>query len=303
MKPEKVSKIGKLGGPILGKLSDAVGKAAERPSRAGGDKARELGERIQGRAAHRAARGGGFLMQLLGGRILPTRRAEAQMIQRGNEWNTRENELAAGRARRMHDSAYREGGVVAGKAALVEAVGRRGRDAEQAVIQLLGSNSWIEFQNSVIQRGRDQGKRVTEVAAWQNVLSEPGNNQLWAEVARRRPDLTPDVQQSAERALGYRFDEVPGSQRMLLDNLSRLCSAEAIRRFDATMLPGLHEGIFSEVGRLNDLALSHQLFTTLRNIKNTGGTVGRDALGSLLGPRALAIDTALAPIGESYSSI
>lgn len=300
---EKGSKIGKLGGPLLGGVSSILGKVAERPSQAGEDAARDLGERLQDRAANRAARRGGFLVQILGGRLLPTRRAEAQMIQRGNEWNTNENNLAAGISRRQHDMAYREGGVTAGKAALVEVVGRGGRTAEQAIIQLIGSSSWVEFQNSIIQQGRNQGKRVTEVGAWQNVLSEPANNQLWAEVGRRRPDLTPDVQQSAERALGYRYGEVPGTQRGLLDNLSRLCLAEAIRRFDAGVLPGLHEGIFNEVARLNDQALSQHLLDSLRNIANAPGDVGRNALGSLLGPRAAAIDTALAPIGENYSSI
>ncbi|OGL36726.1 hypothetical protein A3F38_02310 [Candidatus Saccharibacteria bacterium RIFCSPHIGHO2_12_FULL_48_21] len=300
--------LGKLGGPLLGGAGEAIDRATERPTQAGADAARDVGERIQGRAAYSATRRrGNFLTnivaQLAGGRKSPTRRGRAALIQRGNEWAQRENELAAGVARSRHDSAYREGGVVAGKAALVELAGGGGRTAEQAIIQLIGSSSYVEFQGSVIQRGRNRGKRVTEIGAWQNVLSDPANSQLWVEVGRRRPDLTPDVLQSAENAAGYRFDDVPGNQRALLDDLNRLCLAEAMQRFDAGVLPGLHEGIFNEIERSNDPVLAQQLFDRLRIIANVPGTVGRDALGALAGPRGQAIDRALVPIGESYSSI
>jgi len=304
---EKGSKIGKLGGPLLDAASKAAGKVVERPSQAGEDAARELGERIQGRAAHTASRSRGvwgLLLQVAGGRLAPTRRGRAQMIERGKSWNDSENALAGGIARSEHDAGYREGGVAGGKAALVDQVGRGGRIAEQAVIQLVGSSSWVEFQGSVIgRRGHNQGKRVTETAAWQSSLSEPANSQLWVEVGKKRPDLTPDVQQGAERALGYSYDSVPGNRRGLLDDLDRLCLAEAMRRFDAGVLSGLHEGIFSEIARLGDPLLSQQLFDTLHNIANSPGTVGRDAIGSLLGPRAIAIDHALAPIRQSYSTI
>lgn len=306
---EKGSKIGKLGGPLLGGVSSILGKAAEHPSQAGEDAARDLGERLQGRAAHRASRRGGFLTQIVGGRLSPTRRAEAELIQRGNEWARAQDERTSSIVRRRHDQAYRRGGIAAGKASLVESAGQAGRgdlnrrEAQQGVIQLLGSNSWVEIQNSVIQRGRNQGKRITKTRAWQETLSNPDNSQLWSETARRRPDLTPDVIQGAQRVAGYEYDQVLGNRPDLLDELDRLCLAEAISRFDAGVLPGLHEGIFSEMARLNDQALSQHLFNNLRNITNAPGDVGRNALGALLGPRAVAIDAALAPIGESYSSI
>jgi hypothetical protein len=248
-------------------------------------------------------------MQLLGGRLSPTRRGEAKMIQRGDEWAKGQNERALSIVNTGYSAGARRGGVNAGKAALVEMAGsaRWGdlnrRVTEQAVVQLIGTSSWIEIQNSPIQRGRNSGKRVTKTRAWQNAISNPDNSQLWSEVAKRRPDLTPDVIQGAQRVAGYEYDEVPGSRPDLLDELDRLCLIEAIDRFDAGVLPGLHQGIFEEVARLNDRNLSQHLFDSLRHIRNAPGNVGRDALGSLLGPREMAIDAALEPIGQSYSTI
>lgn len=301
---EKGSKIGGLGGPLLGAAAKALGKAAERPTQAGEDKARELGERLQGRAANRYRRRGGFLMQLLGGRLLPTRRAGAQLVQRGEQWNENENALSRSVVGSRHDAAYRRGGVAAAKAALVEVVGsRRHRDAEQAIIQLINTSSWVEIQGSLIPRGRHAGKRVTKTQAWQNTLSEPNNSQLWVEVARRRPDLTPDIIQAAEQAAGYTYDQLSGANVAHLDWLDNHCLTEAIGRFDAGVLPSLHQGIFQEVARLNNPALSQHLYDSLHNIANAPGDVGRNAIGSLLGPREQAINDALAPIGQSYNTI
>ena len=306
---ETGSKLGKLGGPLLGGAGKIVDRVLDRPSQAAADTARDMGERAQGRAAHRASRTGNIVMQMLGGRKLPTRRAEAQMIQRGNEWSRSQNELAAGTVRSRHDTAYLQGGVASGKAALVEAAGagsRRDsirRASEQAVIQLINTNSWIEIQNSLIPSGRNGGKRITKTRVWQDTLSRPDNSQLWAEVARRRPDLTPDIIQSAQNAAGYEYDQVPGTQPALLDALDRLCIAEAISRFDATTLPNLHEGIFNEIARLNDPVLSQHLYNSLSTIAHAPGDIGPNALGALAGPRAVAIDTALAPIGQNYATI
>ena len=303
---EKGSKIGKLGGPILGGISGALGKAAEKPTEAGGNAARDLGERIQGKAAYEAGRSRGIgrrvLLSLFGGQTLPTRRATAERDQRGIQWNSREDELSAGVIRGRFESASRERGVAAGKAAIVEVVGRGGRDARQGIIFLIGTESWVEFQGARIQRGRHQGKRATEVQAWQDVISQDTTGELWGKVTRMRPDRTPDVIQAAEADIGVRYEQLTGGDPRL-EGLSRRCLEIAIGRFGPSGLPGMHEGIFQEVARLNDPALSQQLFDTLRNIKNAPGDVGRNALGSLLGPREVAINAALAPIHETYTGI
>src|SRR5437588_6211886 len=111
---EQPKKLGNVGGPLLGAGHKIISKAMERPTQASANAARDVGERVQGRAAHEAGRRRGFgslLLQLAGGRTRPTQRARAQMIQRGQEWNTNENALAAGQARSEYDSAFREGGV------------------------------------------------------------------------------------------------------------------------------------------------------------------------------------------------
>lgn len=128
MASEKLSKVGKLGGPLLGGAADIVGKAARRPTEAGEQAARGLTERLRGRAAYRANRTGGFVTRivfsLMGNQVLPTRRQTAARIERGNSWNAQENQ----QVERILVNRYNNSTSVAeGKQTWVDACRRGGR--------------------------------------------------------------------------------------------------------------------------------------------------------------------------------
>lgn len=313
---EKIPKnIGDAGGPILGGIHRAIKGMAKRPTDAAGTRVEAAGKRFQGRMAHRASQAENPVARIalanLGGQFFPTRRASVARSQRGLEQNAADNEQSIAVLRSRYE---RAGSVAAGKAQWVESTRNGGRDAEQAIILLLGSDSWKELQDLLIQGGRNQGKRVTEIAEWQHALSDPYNpksGDLWKLVGGRRPDLTPDVQQGAEQALSTAYGQqltygsIPGNMRHLLDQLSYLSLTEAVnKRVGVSNLAGLHESFFTEIGRMADPTLSTDLIGKLRVIKAIPFT-GPQALGhfSDAGPKQAAIDAALASIGESYATI
>lgn len=185
-------------------------------------------------------------------------------------------------------------GVAAGKQALVDIAGNSGgsdaskRAAQAATKQLLDTSSWIEMQNARIQGGAYDGMRVSETANFKNTLSN--SPQHYSATIKSRPDMAPDVIESAEKKAKYTYAEAKTPERIQV--LDRLRIKEAVDRLTPDALPSAHYGFFEDIARMKDPDLSSTLRDTLIKFKNSG-QIGENAVASLRGAEEKHVDEAL----------
>jgi hypothetical protein len=147
-------------------------------------------------------------------------RSRRLTIAKGDKWANERNDEAKALADRTYDKGL--GGYTfkdsdgqektekewrAGKLALLDLAGNsyktdtQKRAARQAVRQLLDTSSWIELQGNKISAGPNKGRRISEVDAFRDALSTSPEH--YSATIRSRPDLAPDVIESAESSSRY----------------------------------------------------------------------------------------------------
>lgn len=203
-------------------------------------------------------------------------------------------------------------GVAAGKQALLDIAGNEAKtDAENRAAQsahkkLLDTSSWIETQSARIQVGKNAGKRQSEVETFRDTLEN--SSQHYSATIRSRPDLAPDVIESAQGRLGYTYDQayeadntdatrdasgLTRRQRMV-KALDRERLETTLKRLGPDAVPNLHFGFFEDIAKQGDSELSGLLANRLQAFKDSGTTVGANAIGSLTGQQMQAkVESAL----------
>lgn len=271
-----------------------------------------LGDRLRGQAAHESGKHGrvlNALFGLAGGRLMPTRQAHGELILRDEKWDAKENELSGSVMNRTAEGTTTAHGVEATKLKYIEVAGGKDqRMARLAILELVKlcqmTGKWDELQGVQIPEGINEGLRVSELPVWQKALGQPGSEAVNQTVLAARPDMAVEVIQAAEAKAGFRYADAGPHNRQNLDYLSTLAVEEAINTYVLLGSIGkIDKSFFLEVARLNDKNLSQLLFDRLRTIKSIG-EVGVYALGHFAGGASqLAVDAALAPIGERFSTI
>ena len=183
-------------------------------------------------------------------------------------------------------------GVAAGKQALLDIAGNEARNdaenraAQAAHKQLLDTSSWIETQSARIQTGKNAGKRQTEVETFRDTLEN--SPQHYSATIRSRPDMAPDVIESAEGRLGYTYDQAyevatPERRKALVKALDHERLKMTLERLGPDAVPSLHFGLFEDIAKQGDSDLSQLLANRLQTFRDSGTTVGSNAIGSLTG--------------------
>ena len=189
-------------------------------------------------------------------------------------------------------SKQRVTGVEAGKQALLDIAGNdakndaQRRAAQAAHKQLLDTSSWIEIQSARIQSGKHAGRRASEVDMFRDTLEN--SPQHYSATIRSRPDLAPDVIESAEKDVGMTYDQAYaiGDQTKREAKIKELDTARlttTLKRLSPDAVPSLHFGIFQDIKKLGDPAVSNLLGERLEAFRDSGTTVGSNAIGSLTG--------------------
>jgi hypothetical protein len=217
-------------------------------------------------------------------------------------------------------------GVEAGKQALVDMVGQghegasdaQKRLAQAATKQLIDTHSEIEMQSARISGGPNQGKRVSETAIYSDTLTN--SPQHYSAALRSRPDMAPDVIQSAEgnvsKAMGapVTYETSTPAQRAELDK-QRL--GITIERMTAENLQSAHYGLFNDIKKYGDQEveitgidgtkskkmLSVHLAERLKHISDSPGPAGASAVGSLSGGKEVHVNGALEAAGIKLADI
>jgi hypothetical protein len=179
-------------------------------------------------------------------------------------------------------------GVEAGKQALLDIAGNdatndsQRRAAQAAHKQLLDTSSWIEVQNARIQTGKHTGRRASEVAMFRDTLEN--SPQHYSATIKSRPDMAPDVIESAENKVGITYDQAYASgDKEAVRRLDKARLTTTLERLSPDAVPSLHFGVFQDIDRLGDAEVSNLLATRLEAFRDSGTTVGSNAIGSLTG--------------------
>jgi len=220
-------------------------------------------------------------------------------------------------------------GVEAGKQALIDIAGNSGgsvtdkRAAQAAQKLLIDTHSEIEFQNAQIQGGANQGRRVNEVESWKgNITSSPPH---YSTVNGSRPDFAPDLLESAEAAASRRlgrqvtYQTASAADRRQIDvEKSRI----AIERLTPEQVGQVHYGFYDDIGKIGAEAaidrtgapildpttgmpmnISQMLANRLSDFKNSGTTIGVNAVGALRGGKQDHVDAALRAAGVTLDTL
>jgi hypothetical protein len=296
------------GGGIMSTAGQYIGSFGERTQKALDQPLRGIGERWQGDKANkydpnassydrakRRVQSGHFIppLPLLKG---ASERSRRLTIAKGDKWANERNDEAKALADRTYDKAlagYTDAdgnhytGVQAGKLALLDLAGNsyktdtQKRAARQAVRQLLDTSSWIELQGNKISAGPNKGRRINEVDAFRDALST--SPQHYSATIRSRPDMAPDVIESAEEPeRGLTYNSAGTNEEMLRElDIKRL--RNAVTRLTPEGVPNLHWGFFADIAKQKDEELSALLEQQLTGFATSGTPVGRNAVGSLMG--------------------
>ena len=317
-----IPKAFKWGGSAMQFAGNMATNATKPIAEKGGAGFKGIGERWQekrGNAynlqSNRLSRG---IRRIQSGHMVPfSERSRRLTIAAGDKYANERNDEANALVNRSYEKAvangYKDGngvfhepGVDAGKRALVDLAGqdttnlfRRQKDvanraARSATRQMLDTSSWIEMQDGVVTSGKNKGKRVSEVAPFRAALvSSP---QHYSATTSNRPDMAPDVIDSAEKGTGLKYETVaPGSAEYYRLEEARL--GTALKRLTPQQLTSAHYGLFQDIEKVAAGTGSHALpdvFKTKLDDFVKSGTIGQNAVGSLRGGSEPHVDAALA---------
>ncbi len=179
-------------------------------------------------------------------------------------------------------------GVAAAKQALVDIAGNddqsdAGRRAAQAAHkQLIDTSSWIELQKARIQGGNNKGRRIFEVDSFTDTLENSPPH--YSATIKSRPDVAPDVIESAQTKLRITYDEAyETGDKVAIHALDKERLMTTLARLGPDAVSSLHFGIFEDIDKLNDAEVSNLLADRLKEFRDSGTTIGSNAIGSLTG--------------------
>ena len=266
---------------------------------------------------------GRFVRRIQSGHYLPTERSRRQTIALGDKYGGERNDEATAYVNNVALNAFHKGfrhpvtgefvkdeetgnikrGVEGQKLAMNEIAGNayktepEKRAARLAVHRMRESSSWIEFQNAGVLSGPNSGRRIVELPAWRDQLVRDGSD--YSAVIGARPDLAPDVIESAQQKVAQQVSEQEG-KHVDLGSLSvdqhnaftRKHQAEIDKMRLLTALsrakPGdfgrVHFGFFDDIAKLNDAHLSTTLGERLKDAYTNGGVEGVNAVSALTSP-------------------
>lgn len=319
------------GGALMQSAGSTIEGMSKPAAKMAGEGAKGYGERWQGEKAKQynptdkalGIRKGRFgipvvygraLRRVQSGHPLPTERSRRLAIAAGDKWAAERNDEANALVQRSYEKAlsggYLDGdgkrwrpGVGAAKQALVDIAGTDKKDdasiraAQAADKMLLDTSSWIEMQSSKITTGANKGKRVFETEAFRSTLSN--SPQHYSSTIRSRPDMAPDVLESAAQKdkSGEFIRDAQGN--IVIDPKKRL--EEAIKRLSPEDVPSIHQGFFEEIAELGDPEVSSHLAERLTTFAESGSPAGANAVASLQGVEvAKKVNAAL---GHGYDEI
>lgn len=315
----------KWGGALMGATGDMMTRLSKPITDRGGAGLKGIGERWQGRRANlynpQAGKISRGFRRLQSGHAIPfSERSRRLAIAAGDKWAAERNDEANALVNRTYEQAlvrgYKDGdgkeygpGVDAAKRALVDVAGQdttnmfgknkdvATRAAKSAVKQLLDTSSWIEMQGRQVSTGGKKGRRISELDVFRSALSS--SPQHYGAVNRSRPDMAPDVIESAiddvSKKYGRRvtYETATDEQALELDQ-ARL--GEALKRLTPENLQTSHYGLFQDITRVTkatgNTALADQLESRLEDFSKSG-TIGQNAVGSLRGGSEPHVDEAL----------
>jgi hypothetical protein len=108
--------------------------------------------------------------------------------------------------------------------------------------------------------------------------------------------MAPDVIESAEGAVGVTYDRAYSTGDMeAVKRLDKARLETTLKRLSPDAVPNLHFGFFEDISRLEDQGVSELLAARLQAFRDSGTTVGSNAIGSLTGQEMQKkVDAALA---------
>ncbi len=311
----------KWGGSLMTAAGGTLTSLSKPVTEKGGAGLRGIGERWQGRRANKYDPQAGIvskgIRRLQSGHAIPfSERSRRLAIAGGDKWAAERNDEASALVNRVYELAVANGykmpdgstleGVAAGKQALVDLAGQdtttmfgrqkdvANRAAKSAEKQLLDTKSFIEMQDATISRGKNKGKRASEVAPFRSALiSSPPH---YSEVTRNRHDMAPDVYDGAENDTGYKYADVAAGSTEYW-NLEHARLSKALERLTPEQLQSDHYGLFQDVAKVSEATGSSGLADLLSSRMEDfarSGTLGQNAVGSLRGGKEKYVDEALA---------